>query len=78
MSNYSSGESNKVTLNAKTSIFHATLARAHDDIYVVVASSEGTHIYLAEGLELQFFLPIGVSANDDTVGTTCNQLWANM
>ena len=65
ISNYSSGESTKVTLNAKTSIFQASLESLHGESFLVVASSDGTHIYMNDGLEMKFFLPIGVSASEE-------------
>ena len=68
ISNYSSGESTKVTLNAKTSVFQARLVCLHAEIFLVVASSDGTHIYMNGGQELKFFLPIGVSASEDSNG----------
>lgn len=68
VSNYSSGESSKVSLNARTSIFQASLVNVRGEIFLVVASSDGTHIYMNDGLELKFFLPIGVTANEDSNG----------
>jgi hypothetical protein len=68
VSNYGSGEATKVTLNGKTSIFQASLLSLHSEAFLVVASSDGTHIYMNSGLEMKFFLPIGVSASEDSNG----------
>jgi hypothetical protein len=68
VSNYSSGESTKATLNAKTSLFQASLEAMHGDVFLVLASSDGTHVYMNDGLEMKFFLPIGVSVTGDTQG----------
>lgn len=68
ISNYASGESTKVTLNAKTSIFQAALVSLYEETFLIVASSDGTHIYMNDGLEMKFFLPIGVSTSEDANG----------
>jgi len=66
LSNYGSGDSNKVTLSPKTSVFQASLQLLHSEVFLVIASTEGTHLYMNDGLEMKFFLPIGVSASVDT------------
>ncbi len=68
ISNYGTSESNNVTLNAKTSIFQASLQSLHSEVFLVVASTEGTHVYMNDGLEMKFFLPIDVTANTDAQG----------
>lgn len=65
--NFSTGESRKITLSTKTSIFQAKVVSIQDDLYVVVASTDGTLVYLADNLDLVFFLPIGVSAKEDSI-----------
>lgn len=66
ISNYSSGEATKVSLNPKTAVFQASLVRLHEEIFLVVASSDGTHVYMNGGLEMKFFLPIGVSISEES------------
>ena len=74
ISNYSSGESSKVSLNAKTAVFQASLVDVHGETFLVVTSSDGTHIYMNNGLELKFFLPIGVSTSEDSSGKLLSEI----
>jgi len=66
ISNYGSGEFTRVTLNTKTSIFQAALVTVNEESYLVIASSDGTHVYPSGGSEMLFFLPIGVSTGEDS------------
>ena len=66
--NYMTGESTKASLNSKTSLFQAALVPVHDEIFLVLASSDGTHVFSKDGSEMKFFLPIGVSSSSDSDG----------
>lgn len=66
ISNYGSGEFTKATLNTKTSIFQAALVNVNETPYLVIASSDGTHVYPSDGSEMLFFLPIGVSTSENS------------